>query len=217
MTWLIAIVLALAALGLAAAAFVQARRGWAVFAAALALGLAGYALQASPGIPGAPRTGVSAVDPADWNSVDARKEMVDEGDRSTSNGVVMADAYSRRQRHVEAIDMLREVLAQDPDDGEAWLALGNALVDHADGTLTEPALFAFRRAEEIAPGSVGPGYFVGLALVRQGRLPEAVAAWQATLEEADSEATGREALQERLARLQALLANPELLAPRSGG
>jgi cytochrome c-type biogenesis protein CcmH len=217
MTWLMAIALALAAMALAAVAFVPARRSWATFAAALALGLAGYAFQASPGIPGAPRSGAKAAGTADWNSIDARKEMVGEGERSTSNGVVLADAYSRQQRHVEAVDMLRQVLAEDPRDGEAWLALGNALVEHADGTLTEPALFAYRRAEDIAPGSVGPGYFLGLALVRQGGLPEAVAAWQATLEGADAEAAGRAALQERLARLQALLANPELLAPRSGG
>src|SRR5688500_9843482 len=54
MTWLLAIVLALAAFALGAFVLGVARRGWTTFAAALALGLAGYALQASPGLPGAP-------------------------------------------------------------------------------------------------------------------------------------------------------------------
>jgi cytochrome c-type biogenesis protein CcmH len=217
MSWLMVIGLALSAMALAAAAFVPARRGWATFAAALALGLAGYALQASPDVPGAPTSGLKAAETTDWNLVDARKEMVAEDDRSTNNGVVLADAYSRQQRHVEAVAMLHQVLTRDPRDGEAWLALGNALVEHANGTLTEPAMVAYRRAEEITPGAVGPGYFLGLSLVRQGQLPEAIGVWKATLEGANAEATGRAALQERLARLEALLANPELLAPRSGG
>ena len=217
MTWLLVFGLALAAMALAAVAFAPARRGWATVAAALALGLAGYALQASPNVPAAPRSGVKTLGEADWNSVDARKEMIGAGDRSKNNGVVLADAYSRQQRHVEAIGVLHQALAQDPRDAEAWLALGNALVEHADGTLTEPALVAYRRAEAITPGAVGPGYFLGLGLVRQGQLPQAVAVWQATLEGSDADAAGRAALQERLARLQALLANPELLTPRNGG
>jgi len=207
MSWLLAIALALAAFALGAFAFGVARQGWTTFAAALALGLAGYALQASPGVPAAPAAGARAPGEADWAFVDARKEMVSGGTRSISNRMIVADALARQGQYANAAAMLRATVAENPRDGEAWLALGNALVEHADGALTQPALLAYRRAAEAEPTAAGPGYFLGLALIRQGRLMEARGVWQSTLESASEDAAGRAALAERLARLEALLAN----------
>jgi len=207
MSWLLAIGLALAAFALAAFAFGVARQGWTTFAAALALGLAGYALQASPDIPGAPAAQSAATGEAGWAFVEARQEMVASRDRSTSGRMIVADALARQGQYANAASMLRAVVAENPRDGEAWLALGNALVEHAGGALTQPALLAYRRTEQTAPGSAGPGYFLGMALIRQGRLTEARGVWAATLEAAAEDAAGRAALEERLARLDALIAN----------
>ena len=207
MSWLLAIGLALAAFALAAFAFGVARQGWTTFAAALALGLAGYALQASPDIPGAPAAVAAAAGETDWAFIEARQEMVASRDRSTSGKTIVADALARRGQYANAVAMLRAAVAENPRDGEAWLALGNALVEHAGGALTQPALLAYRRAEQTAPGSAGPGYFLGMALIRQGRLMEARGVWAATLEAAAEDAAGRGALEERLARLDALIAN----------
>ena len=207
MTWLLAIALALAAFALGAFVFGVKRSGWTTFAAALALGLAGYALQASPNVPGAPAAGAPAPGEVDWAFVDARKEMVRIGDRSGSKNIIVADALARRGRYADAATMLRGAVSENPRDGEAWLALGNALVEHADGALTQPALLAYRRAAELQPQAVGPGYFLGFALIRQGRIMEARGVWQATLESASADAEGRAALQERLARLDQLIAS----------
>jgi cytochrome c-type biogenesis protein CcmH len=187
--------------------FGVARQGWTTFAAALALGLAGYALQASPGTPGAPAAGAREPDEADWAFVEARKEMVAGADRSGSHRLIVADALARQGQYANAAAMLRAAVADDPRDGEAWLALGNALVEHADGALTQPALFAYRRAADLDPIGTGPGYFLGFALIRQGRVMEARSVWQATLETAAEDAAGRAALEERLARLDELIAN----------
>ena len=54
MSWVAVILLALVAFAAAVLLFGMKRQGWSTLAAALALGLAGYALQASPGIGGAP-------------------------------------------------------------------------------------------------------------------------------------------------------------------
>ena len=205
MTWLLAIALALGAFALAAFLFRVPRQGWTTFAAALALGLAGYAVQASPGVPGTPPAGTGAPDEVDWAFVDARKEMVAEGNRSHSDRMIVADAFARRGQYANAVAMLRAEVAENPRDGEAWLALGNALVEHADGALSQPALLAYRRAQEVDPASAGPGYFLGLALIRQGRIAEARGVWQSTLESAGADAAGRDALAERLARLDQLL------------
>jgi len=169
MTWLLAIALALAAFALAALAFRVVRSGWTAFAAALALGLAGYALQASPGVPGAPAASRAANEEGAWALVDERKEMIGGGVRSTNDKVLIADAFARRGRYADAAAILRAAVTDNPRDAEAWLALGNALVEHADGALTQPALLAYRRAAELDAGGVGPGYFLGLALIRQGQ------------------------------------------------
>src|SRR5690606_41922772 len=86
---------------------------------------------------------------------------------------------------------------------------GNALLEHADGALTPPALLAYRRAADLDPEGAGPGYFLGFALIRQGRLMDARGVWASTLETAAEDAPGRTALQERIGRLDELLAQAE--------
>ena len=163
MTWLLAIALALAALALAAFAFRVVRTGWTAFAAALALGLAGYALQASPGVPGAPSAPAAGGEEGAWALVDERKEMIGGQARSTNDKVLVADA------------------------------------------LTQPALLAYRRAAELDAGGVGPGYFLGLALIRQGQFGQARSIWAEALDGARDDAAGRGLVAQRLARLDALL------------
>jgi cytochrome c-type biogenesis protein CcmH len=213
MTWVVAIALALVAFAAAVIAFRVERRGWTTIAAALALGLAGYALQASPGVPGAPAAGAAQRGDEGWALVDERRAMFAFGDRSTSDKLLFADGYARRGQFADAAVILRGALADDPRDAEAWLALGNALVEHAGGALTEPALLAYRRAAELDPDGTGTGYFLGLALIRQGRLGEARALWTSTLAAAAPDAAGREILALRLDRLETLLSQPGGPAP----
>lgn len=205
MTWLLAIALALAAFALAIGAFRIGRRGWTTLAAALATGLAGYALQASPDVSGAPAAAQAESEEGAWALVDERKAMIGDEARSRNDKVLIADALARQGQYANASVLLRGAVTDDPGDTEAWLALGNALVEHADGALTQPALLAYRRAAESGAGGVGPGYFLGLALIRQGRFEQARAVWADTLETAAPEAAGRELLVQRLGRLDSLL------------
>lgn len=209
MTWLIAIGLAVAAFAVAAFAFGVARSGWAILATALVLGLAGYASQASPDTPAAPAAGGTQGEAPAWSVVDDRKLMVGQAERSNSDKLLVADAFARRGRYADAAVILRGAVADDPRDGEAWLALGNALVEHADGALTPPALLAYRRAIAADPGGTGPGYFLGFALIRQGRFAEAREVWASTLAGARDDAAGRTELQQRLGRLDELIARAQ--------
>jgi cytochrome c-type biogenesis protein CcmH len=208
MTWLVAIALALAAFAVAVFAFRIDRGGWTTVSAALALGLAGYALQASPDVPGAPAEPVAAAGEQGWQMVELRKEMFASGYGATSSKLIIADGFARQGQYDDAATVLRGAVADNPRDAQAWLALGNALVEHADGALTQPALLAYRRAEQLDPGGIGPGFFLGLSLIRQGRFEEARGLWRGTLEAAPEEAAGREALAERLERLENLFAQP---------
>jgi len=206
-TWVLAIALALAAFVLGVLVIGVARPAWTTFAAALSLGLAGYALQASPDVPGAPAGGGAGTEDVNWAFVDARKEMVSGPNRSTSDRMIVADALARQGQYANAAAMLRATVSENPRDGEAWLALGNALVEHAGGTLTPPALLAYRRAADLDPTGAGPGYFLGFALIRQGRLMEARSVWASALDSAAEDAAGRGALEESLGRLDSLIAN----------
>jgi len=212
MSWLIAIALALAAFAVAIFAFRVPRAGWTTVAAALVLGLAGYALQASPDLPGAPSASDGEQGDVAWALVDERKDMVASEDQSRNGKLIVADAYARRGHFADAAAILRGAISDNPRDGEAWLALGNALVEHTGGVLTTPALLAYRRAAELDPDGVGPGFFLGLALIREGRVGQAAGLWRETLEAAAPDAAGRELLALRLQRLEQLLAQPGALA-----
>ena len=207
MSWLFVVPLALGAFALAVFAFRLQWQLWTTLLAALVFGLAGYALQARPDLPGDPRLRPAFDERGQWASVEARQEMVPARYRSGSNSLLTADAFSRRGQFANAATMLRGEVEAHPRDAEAWLALGNALVEHADGALTPAALYAYRQADALAPASPAPGYFLGLSLIRQGRFPEARQIWAATLAQSDEESAARSLLEQRLARLDALLAN----------
>ena len=205
MSWLIAVLLASAAFALAAFAFRLARRLYTTLLAALSLGLAGYALQASPGVPAAPAQGKAGAGETDFAIVDARREMLAPSEWSTASMLFPADAMARQGQFAEAAQFLGGATRDDPRDFEAWLALGNALVEHADGVLTPAALYAYRRAAALKPEHPAPGYFLGVSLIRQGKFMEARQVWAETLAAAPADAVGRAPLTDRLARLDELL------------
>jgi cytochrome c-type biogenesis protein CcmH len=205
MSWVLAIALAGAVFALAIVLFRVARQAWSALAATLALGLAGYALQASPGLPGAPAASRTESDLPGETLKQARQAMVGPDQRSRSGRVLTADAFATRGQYADAAALLRGAVAENPRDSEAWLALGNVLVEHAEGRVTEPALFAYRRASEADPRGIGAGYFLGLSLLRQGSIIEGRNIWAETLAQAPEDAAGRAMLAEQLNRLDVLL------------
>lgn len=209
MTWLAVFVLAALCFGVAMLLLGSQRQMWTSLLAALALGLAGYAWQASPDAPSAPKVVEAGDENDNWGLIDDRKAMIGAGNVSRNDKVLIADAFARRGRFVDAIGSLRAAVEDNPSDGDAWLALGIALSEHSDGVLTPAATFAFDRALQVLPGNPAPGYFVGLSLIQRGGFPQAAQVWRQTLQNADSEAEGTVLLAERLGRLDALIEQVE--------
>jgi cytochrome c-type biogenesis protein CcmH len=205
MSWLVTFLLAAAVFCVLAFLLKAPRRGWEAIGTALLLGIAGYALQASPGLPGAPKPPQQTITGNPAALVDARQALSGKGQVSADNWVLVGDALARHGQYADAADVLLGAVEKDPHDGEAWLAMANALIAHADGTLTPAALFAYQHASAAAPSDPGPPFFLGMALAQSGRLADAKATWAELLRRAPKDAPWRSDLETRLARLDSLI------------
>lgn len=205
MSWLP--ILAIAALAFVAAVFVLRlpKAGYTLLGAALLFGLAGYALQGSPGAPASPGRAGAEDDPRTGEMlVEARREFFDSA-ILPSRFLITSDAYARRGDDERAAAFAESAVEENPNDIEAWVALGNALSEHAGGQLTPAAIYAYGQAEQRAPRSPAPGYFLGLAMLRSGQPERTRAIWAELLAAAPADAPWRPVLAERLARLDGLL------------
>lgn len=176
MAWLILLVLiALIACALWA---LKVRGGMLTAAgAALMLGASGYALQGAPDSPSAPARGTSADRPMPLT--DARHAFF--GDFGPGESWLrISEALARNGNTQDAAGILQNAVRRSPGDAQLWVGLGNALVDHAR-TVTPAAEFAYRRADQLAPGNGAGRFFYGLALARSGNPHAAVAIWRQVL------------------------------------
>ncbi len=206
MGYVLAVGLAVIAFGALAVLLKLPRKGWEAAGAALLLGLAGYALQGNPSEAGAPKAPVQKIaGNSAVAAIEARQQL--SGNVPMSDKfLVTADALSRNGQFADAAGYLRGAVQADPANGEAWLAMANALFAHADRTLTPASLFAYRRASLAAPGNPAPPFFLGLALAESGRLDEGRALWADLLVRSAPDAPWRGDLVARLAELDAFIA-----------
>lgn len=205
MTFVLIVALALLAFLIAAFALRLPRHGWAMFGAALLFGLSGYALQGSPGLPAAPRYSVPELSEDNFAVIEARRDFFDP-ESVPARWVTVADAFTRNGKFEDAANMLGNAVQENPRDVEAWVALGNALVEHAGGSLTPPALYAYAQANRLDPDNAAAGYFLGLAYLRAGQPDRTREVWADLLANAPDDASWRDGLAAQAERLDRLLA-----------
>lgn len=183
-----------------------------ISAAALVLGLAGYAWQGQPGLAGAPRSAKPVEGRFDEKLVEERRNL---GERfgPTGQWLILSDGLGRQGKTKDAANILLSGLRARPDDATLWLGLGNALVAHADGMLSPGADFAFRRALALESEGLAPRYFYGLALARNNQLQAARAMWAPLVAIAPEDSRIKAELQANIARIDALLAQDGTGAP----
>ncbi len=203
MSWAVAIGVALAAFLAMVALFRLPRWAWSSVGATLMLGLAGYATQANPDLPGSPRDAVRSADNEGPLIVEARQRFSDTN--LPNNYLIISDAFTRRGDFANAAEALRTAVRKHPEDSEAWLAMANALAAHSEGNLSPAALYAYRRAEAAAPNAAGPDFFRGVAMLRSGKLVEAHQLWSRALAKTAPDAPWRADLELRVRGLEELL------------
>ena len=204
MTWMAIIALTMLAFVVAAFVLKVGRGGWTLLGATLVFGLAGYAAQGSPEQPASPGAAVEREGLDGELLVDARREYFDTS-QLPSRWVLTGDGFARRGDFDRAAGFYRSATQENPRDIEAWLALGVALVEHAEGNLTPAALLAFERAQQLNPENGGARYLLGFAWLRAGEAARTLELWREALENAPEDASWREALALRILRLQALI------------
>jgi cytochrome c-type biogenesis protein CcmH len=166
-------------------------------AAALLLGGAGYALQGSPDLAGAPAAGDEGRDVMPL--AEARHAFFGEFSPEES-WLRMSEALARDGKSEDSVGILQNAVRRYPGDTELWIGLGNALVDHARG-LTPPAELAYQRAAEAAPGHPAAPFFYGLALARSGDRRAAIEIWNRILAKAPANASWRPLIEQGVTAL----------------
>ena len=212
MIWLPFVLLAGLAFLIGVFALKLPRGGYTIVGAALVFGLAGYATQGMPGLPDAPGSRSDRDDATGELIVEARREFFDPA-TLPSRSMITSDAFARRGDYENAAGFARSATQDNPNDIEAWTALGNALVEHAGGQLTPAAIYAYGQAETRAPAQAAPGYFIGLSLLRSGQPQRTREIWAELLAAAPQDAPWRPALAERLGRLENLLSQAPMGMP----
>lgn len=178
---------------------------WQVAAAALLLGMTGYALQGRPALPSSPAKSQSAKEDAAVQLVEMRAEM-DQSFGSAKRWLITADSFAKQGDYKLSASYIQAGLRQNPQDPDLWSALGLQLMLASDGQMSPPAQLAFDKAREIRPNYPAPYYFAGLARLFGGDLNGAILLWEKTLSLATPKAKWKPRLESQLQAAKALQA-----------
>ncbi|MBL0924346.1 MAG: hypothetical protein IBJ12_07755 [Sphingomonadaceae bacterium] len=185
---------------------------WQVAAAALLLGMTGYALQGRPALPAAPAKSLSAEEDAAKQLVDMRADM-DQSFGGAKRWLTTADAFARQGDYHLSASYIQSGLRQNPNDPDLWSALGLQLMLASDGQMSPPAQLAFDKARAIRPNYPAPYYFAGLARLFGGDVAGAVLLWEKTMSLATPNAKWKPRLESQLEAAKALQAQAAPASP----
>ena len=144
-------------------------------AAVLGAALLGYALTGEPNVPASlPQR--ATLDAMSRSAFEVERAARLSRFGETGAWLTFADALIRNDASAMAVRGLRGVIDRRPRDAELWIGLGNALAMHG-GTVGSASRLAFERAAALAPESVQPAFFLGLAQLETGDARAAVATW----------------------------------------
>ncbi len=177
---------------------------WELAAAALLFGIAGYAWQGSPHVPGSPRDPVETAPRFDEDLAKLRNSFGGQYGQ-TGQWLTLSDGLARQGKTKEAANVIASGLKAQPDDPALWVGMGNALVFHGGGILSPSAEYSYQRAMQIAPQSSAAPFFYGLALAQSGQYAPARKIWTELRGRIPEESPLHAELGSYLARLDRLL------------
>ncbi len=186
--------------------FVRSSKGlWQVAAAAVLLGMAGYALQGRPSLPPAPAQPIEARAVGATQLVEIRADM-DESFGSAKRWLVTADSFAKQGDYPLSASYIQSGLRKDPQNADLWSALGLQLMLASEGQMSPAAQLAFDKARAIRPKYPAPYYFAGLARLFAGDLDGAILLWEKTVSLATPTAKWKTRIESQLQAAKALQA-----------
>lgn len=169
--------------------------------AAVMVGVAGYALQGSPSLPGKPIVAPEQLEGFGEAITDRQQGMADRFGPA-AQWIAISDGFARTGKTALAAQTLEKGLERYPDNVDLWVGLGNALVAHGGGVMSPAAALAFDEAAKRDPNHPAPPFFAGLAMAQSGDLKGADAVWSQLLARTPPDAPWRADLEMRLAQLR---------------
>lgn len=157
------------------------RRLWTIAATGLMLGAAGYAWQGSPAQPGSPVSATQKAFEPDPDIVAMREAMFGKYGTSMYSYAMAAESMGRTGRPDLAVKVWISATRKHPKDASLWTGLALAIVQNDGNQVSPAAQFAFDKALELAPHHPGPPYFLGVALINEGRFQEAYKYWESAV------------------------------------
>lgn len=212
--WVALALLAFASLAIIGWLVRKSKGLWQVAAAALLLGMTGYALQGRPALPSSPAKSLSAKEDAAVQLVGMRADM-DQSFGSAKRWLITADSFAKQGDYKLSASYIQAGLRQNSQDPDLWSALGLQLMLASDGQMSPPAQLAFDKAREIRPNYPAPYYFAGLARLFGGDLNGAILLWEKTLSLATPKAKWKPRLESQLQAAKALQAQAANVTPSS--
>ena len=168
-----------------------------------------YAAIGSPDLPSQPLAARLEKSPAD-STVDeliARAEAHLAANPEDGRGWdVLAPIYARLGRYGEAATAYSNAIRLDGANGARESGLGEAIAGDAGGMVTAEAQAAFSRALQLEPGQPKASFYLASALAQEGKVAEAVAAWQAMLAALATDSPWRGAVEQAVAEANGRLA-----------
>jgi cytochrome c-type biogenesis protein CcmH len=180
------------------------RKTWEPLAAALVLGMAGYAWQGQPGLASAPATEQKEKGESAAALIAMRAEM-DANFSQAKPYLVTSDAFAREGNYRFAALYIQSGLRKYPKNAELWAGLGLQLMLASEGTMSAPAQFAFDRARELNPRLPTPGYFEGLSALFEGRMVDTLKSWRAVLANAPETAEWKPKLERQMKAVEEMV------------
>ena len=214
--WVVLAVLAMTSL---ASLILLGRLGkgyWQLAAAAILLGMTGYALQGRPSVESSPAKPRAAKEDAAVQLVAMRADM-DQSFGGAKRWLVTADSFANQGDYTLSASYIQAGLKQNPNDPDLWSALGLQLMLASNGEMSLPAQLAFDKARAIRPNYPSPYYFAGLSRLFRGDVGGAILFWEKTLSLATPNAKWKSRLESQLAGAKALQAqaNASAAPPKS--
>lgn len=177
--------------------------GLQLIAAAMMLGLAGYALQGRVGLAGSPAAERMPVPLAPAMPRELAAEFYGEFNTATP-WLAIANGYLARGDGAGAVATLISATRASPRTSQLWVALANALVAHGGGRSSPASDLAYEEARKLAPDHPGPRFFYGLTLLQQGQIEPGLTIWRRLLRDGPQNAGWRTNLTARIAIIEAL-------------